>query len=723
MLSSWGRLAGGRRLLPFLSPRLVLARPPCQVVCWRALGSVGGIADAVRQSVGADPLRGWLRDRSNQVSHAERENAKASLFLRPTEGLQRRILEELEVCERQRTSQQPGYFEEVGGFSYYESKGEEEDDLPRICRRSRRTGSDQGEELVLLDLQDLVDLHGYVGLGAVKPSGSGKCAFLLELGQAKEEYAVFLHDGNKILASPVIERAVAAEWHGHDDRFLYYTKPNALGRPHQVLRRDLKTGLDDCLIHEEADGEFYLDIALTKDQQYLTITSLSRRSSSEVHLVGLTGGQGGGAGKLLLTPRREDGVEYFVEHNGGWFFILSNDRPGSDFHVFAARANEGFDRKSWVTLAASGDDFSITDMEPALRVLPLDGVERNASKNGRVPDTVPLQPPGVPFSFQSAVNNDFRAKVLKFSLSSPLMDSTHYAYDMANQVLEATHGGRHDLESPFEAELLSVTGRDGTRIPVTLVYSKDSPPSKESPLLMQVYAAYGINLEPEYDPSVHPLLRRGWASCLVHARGGGEKGRPWYHMGKGRAKMKSVEDFQDAYLHLVTHGLCCPDKVAAKVHSAGGLVAGFCINNPYPCKFKSVIANAPFVDLISVMSDPSLPHTVGEYGEFGDPNSDADLEVMAKICPYSNVRASQDYPAMLVRTSLEDTRVPFWSVAKWVEKIGRLNSGQRDRLLLLTDPEANHHGRGGYRGPLLEASLDNAFLIHTVEQEHTQQKI
>ena len=588
-----------------------------------------------------------------------------------------------------------------------------DDELKPLYRRHIQSQIEQ----MIFDPVEVCHSEGkeYLWLKAVCISCSQNLiGYVLDFGDGNNGYTCILKnlESNKDVGR--IENVNHVEWH-KNGQFIYYTIPDASGRPYQLWLKSLgEHNVEDQLIYSELDDIFYVDMCLTKDKRYLVVNSCSR-TSSEVFVIDMNEGN---MTQLKSLGSREENVEYYVEHNGDCFYILSNTGDKDDFSLYVTEAHLIDEKKNWRKLLDNDQKIAmsnlhmfenygvlmgtgITNGQPCLQVLHLESEENHP---------IPIAE-WHPCALHASASDNFSTDTFKFVISSPTVSEMHCEYNMRMRRLECSDEAYTENDS-FQSEVIFAKSQCGLQIPITLITSKTCKPDGTNPLLMEVYGAYGSTLEADFDPSRYPLLSRGWAIALVHCRGGGELGRKWHSGGKRENKIASIMDFLNARDFLVKGNFCNPKLLAAKATSAGALVVGAAVNR-VPNAFTSVVLDSPFLDLLSIMSKPDLPATKLEYDEWGNPNNAEDFSHMASCCPYLTIQDKTcEYPAMLIMASINDARIPFWSVYKWVSKVRSRRTSGSARPLILGISDVHGH-------TIPEAMYNintNAFLLKTVSQ-------
>jgi oligopeptidase B len=652
----------------------------------------------------------WLREREDPavLDHLRAENAYTEAMLAGSAALRDTLLAEMKGRVKKDDASVPY---ELNGWRYYQ-RFVEGGEYPLWCRRAAGTGgAPDGDEQVMFDGNAMAKGQGYFSLRVAEVSPDARLAVFGIDTTGRRFYTLQVKDlvTGRVLDDVIPDVTGSATW-ALDNATLFYSKqdPNTL-RSWQVWRHALGTpAAQDVLVYQEDDETFECDVARSKSDRYLMIES-SQTLSSEWRL--LEADKPTGAFRIFQP--RERGLEYSLDHQGDRFVILANlgarnfrlmecplDRTGRENwrDIVPARDGvllEGFDVfTDWLLVVERYDGLT------HLRVIP---------RNGGEGHTLAFADPT--WSVGSEINPVMDADVLRYAYTSPTTPRTVYAFDMRTH--KETLLKRQEVLGGFdpanyEAEYLHVTARDGTPVPVSLVHRKGLPRDGKAPLLLYGYGSYGASSDARFNGNVISLLDRGFTFAIAHVRGGQEMGRGWYEDGKLLKKMNTFTDFIDCGRGLVERGYTSPDRLFAQGGSAGGLLMGAIVNLA-PELWRGVVAQVPFVDVVTTMLDASIPLTTGEYDEWGNPNDKVYYDTMLSYSPYDHVVAAA-YPAMLVTTGLHDSQVQYWEPAKWVAKLRALKTDDNP-LLLRINMDAGHGGRSGRFRALEETAVVYGFLL------------
>jgi oligopeptidase B len=462
------------------------------------------------------------------------------------------------------------------------------------------------------------------------------------------------------------------------------------------------------LVYFEPDASFFLDISRTRSRAYLVL-DISSHSTSEVRYVSADRPDD----PFLIVESRVPGIEYTVSHHGDRFFITTNDNAPNFRLVQAPVAAPRREYWSAVLPYRPEVKLDVTDTfrehlvvyERASGLRQIRVLELASSKEHLISFPEPV------YTVRAHGNPEFDTTLLRFTYTSLVTPSSVVDYDLAARtwtVRKQTEVlGGYD-PSQYRSERLSATAPDGTAVPISLVYRMPLQLDGRSPLLLNGYGAYGLSYDPMFSSNTLSLLDRGFVVAIAHVRGGEEMGRAWYEAGRLLNKRSSFTDFIAAAEYLIGKGYSSADRLVINGGSAGGLLMG-AVTNMRPELFRAVLAEVPFVDVVSTMLDASLPLTVIEYDEWGNPNDRAAYQYIRSYSPYDNVEA-QDYPHMLVTAGLNDPRVAYWEPAKWTAKL-RARKTDENRLLLRTNMGAGHAGASGRYDYLRELAFKYAFVL------------
>lgn len=652
----------------------------------------------------------WLREKENPevIAYLEAENAYTAAMLKETEALQKTLYDEM-VGRIQETDQSVPV--RIGDFFYY-TRTEAGKQYPIYCRKQ---GSLDAPEEILLDLNELAEGHDYLRLGIFRVSPDHRLlAYSLDTTGAEQYLISFKRlDDGALLPDQIANTSYSGEWAADNTTFFYTTKDAAM-RDYQVWRHRLgEASSADEKVYEDLDERFFVYLGKSKDRRYLFVTSESKETSEQHYLLADRPGDA----FTLVSPRVE-GVRYDAEHRDGVFFIVTNDEA-KNFRIMTAPA-EAPARANWKEFLAHREEVKIDDIDLFARFLAV--YER---ENGlRALRIVDLQSgehhvvdfPEPVYTYATDENPEFDSELLRFTYTSMTTPNSVFDYNMATRERELLKEqpvlGGFDREN-YATERIFAAAGDGTHIPISLVYRKDCFHGEPVPCLLYGYGSYGFSIDPSFDSNRISLLDRGFIFAIAHIRGGQEMGRFWYDQGKFLHKRNTFTDFIAAARHLIAEGYTAPEKLAVMGGSAGGLLIGAVLNMA-PELFHAAVAAVPFVDVVTTMLDETIPLTVPEFEEWGNPKERDYYDYMLSYSPYDNVK-EQAYPHLLITAGLNDPRVQYWEPAKWTALL-RARKTDDNLLLLKTEMGAGHAGPSGRYEYLKEKALHYAFLLYALEQ-------
>ncbi|MBE0433687.1 S9 family peptidase [candidate division WOR-3 bacterium] len=660
--------------------------------------------DTVHNEVRVDDYY-WLRDRDNPevIAYLEAENDYAAAMMERTGPLQNRLYEEMLARIKETDLSVPVKLDEY----YYYSRTEQGKQYSIYCRARDEHGR---EEEVLLDLNALAGGHSYLELGAHEVSPDHRMLVYSIDTAGSERYTLYIKDlGPDTLYEERIGNVGYEVAWANDNQTFFYTVLDEAKRPHEVYRHILGTPAhQDQIIYHERDEAFWVGISKTRSEQYLLITAGSH-TTSEVYYCDADAVDSG----FALFRRREPDVEYYIDHRGASFYVLTNNEA-LNFRLLevpvhnhkVAEPREIIAHRDSVMLAGF-DVFEkylvVYEREDGLKQIRV--IDFDAKTDHRIDLSEPT------YAFWPVDNPEFRTDGLRFVYSSLVTPRTVFDYDMRTRERELKKQfevlGGYD-PAQYRSERIYAPANDGTRIPISLVYRKDIEQNGKNPLLLEAYGAYGSSAEPYFSANRLNLLDRGFVYAIAHVRGGGEMGKAWHEQAQFLQKMNTFTDFIACSQYLIEEKYTSNDRLVISGGSAGGLLIGAVVNME-PGLFKAAVADVPFVDVINTLLDPSIPLTVVEYTELGDPADEEVYQYMKRYSPYDNIQP-RAYPHMLITAGFNDTRVGYWEPAKCTAKLRALKTD--DNLLLLkTNMAAGHGGASGRYDYLRDVAFEYAFML------------
>jgi oligopeptidase B len=657
----------------------------------------------------------WLRDKENPevTAYLEAENVYADAVMAPLDALREELYGEM-LSHMKQTDISVPYRD--GDWWYY-TRTEEGLQYAISCRKPGGAAGPAPDavENVILDGNELAKGHAFFSVGDSDISDDGRWLAYSTDTTGFRQYTLRIKDletGETLVGE--VERAGSVVWAADNLTLFYTVEDEQQKRQFQLWRHKLGgSHSNDALVYQDDDERFNLGAGRTRDGKFLVMESASH-TTSESRVLAADQPDG----SFSLISERHDDHEYSIDHRNGLWFIRTND-SGRNFRLVTAPvATPG--RAHWTERIPHRDDVMLEEVDlfagffiaceredglPRLRLWSFSGDGPEAAKTAEIAFPEPA------YSAHPHINRVFETTTFRYGYQSLVTPSSVYEYDVASgastllKQLEIPGGFDRTL---YASERVHATAPDGIQVPVSLVYRKDKRKERSNPLYVYGYGSYGYSLPIGFSSNRLSLLDRGVAMAYAHVRGGGDLGEPWHDAGKMLVKRNTFTDFIAAVEHLTAAGYGDPQRVAIEGGSAGGLLTG-AVANMRPDLFRAVVSHVPFVDVMNTMLDASLPLTVPEYEEWGDPNQESYFRYMLSYSPYDNLKQAS-YPAMLVKTSLHDSQVMYWEPAKYVAKLRTLKT-DNNALLLVTNMKAGHGGASGRYDYLKEIALDYAFLL------------
>jgi len=648
----------------------------------------------------------WLRDRQDPdvKAYLDAENAYTATVMRPTQALQQRLYDEM-LGRIQETDM--GVPWRKDGFFYY-SRTQQGQQYPIYCRKQ---GSLEAPEQVILDLNALAAGRSFLSIGAFAISDDANLLAYTTDFTGYRQFTLHVKDlGSGERLPLVLERVTSVAW-ARDNRTLFYVvEDEGTKRPYRLFRHALNSGRHD-LVLEERDEAFNIGVGRTRSGEYL-ILGLGSHTTSEARFLRADDPQGAWR---LVAPRVAE-QEYDLDHRGEVFWIRTNDR-GRNFRLVTAPTSDPR-RENWTEVVPQRPEVMIEgvdlfrdhavlfEREGGLSQLNVMDLRRNTSHCIAFPEPAYSASPGQ--------NEEWESRVYRYSYESFTTPRSVFDYDMEARVAtlrkEQPVLGGYD-RTRYAVERVHATAPDGVRVPISVVYRRDVARDGRAPLHLSGYGAYGIPNWVTFSSNRFSLLDRGFVIAIAHIRGGGELGKAWHDDGRMQKKLNTFTDFIASAEHLLGEGYGARERLVIQGGSAGGLLTG-AVTNMRPELWRAVVSKVPFLDVINSMLDESLPLTVGEFEEWGNPKNKDEYDVIRTYCPYSNLEPKL-YPAILITTAFNDSQVMYWEPAKYVAKLRTLRT-DTNPLLLKTNMAAGHGGASGRYDYLREVAFDYAFILWQV---------
>jgi oligopeptidase B len=648
---------------------------------------------------------GWLRQRNDPKVHQylEAENAWAEQFTADEKPLAEKLYNET-LSHIKQTDVSVPYRKH--GYWYY-SRTEEGKQYPVLCRKKEALTA---PEEVMLDVNELAKGEKFMSLGAFSVSDDSNLLAYSSDNVGFRQYKLHIKDLRTGTTLPdTAERIDSVTWAADNKTLLYSTEDAQTKRSNLVHRHVL--GADaagDPIVFDEKDERYDVYVQRTRDDKYLLMQSESHVTSEIKFLPATTP-----AGDWKTIEPRNEGVRYEADEGNDVFYIRVNDTDPSYRVVTAPVATPG--KTHWTELFAARKDVPIEDVDvfkdfyvvtERVKGLPVLQVYRMNSK-----EKCTIQVPEPAYYIGPSSNTEFETDKYRYNYQSPITPNSTYDYDVnkltSTLLKQQEVPGGYD-KSRYAVERLFIPAKDGVGIPTTVVYRRDLFKRGENPLYVYGYGSYGAIMPDTFSTTLLPLLDRGLVTTVVHIRGGGELGEAWHDAGKMMTKRNTFTDFIDATEGLLAQGYGKRGEVGIEGASAGGLLMG-AVTNMRPDLFKVVLCEVPFVDVMNTMLDATLPLTVPEYEEWGNPNQKPAFDYMLTYSPYDNVKA-QAYPAILVQTSFDDSQVMYWEPSKYVAKLRAVKT-DKNPLVFFINMHGGHGGSSGRYDRIRESDRRYAFML------------
>jgi oligopeptidase B len=661
--------------------------------------------DVVHDDVRHDDYA-WMRQKDDPevMAYLTAENAYTDAVMKPTAAFRDTLY--AEMLARIKEDDQTVPYRRRGHFYY--SRTEKGKQYPILCRKA---GSLEAPEQVMLDLNQIAEGHPFLALGAATVSDDGRLLAYTTDVTGFREYTLHVKDlETGALLAERVEKVGAVAW-AADGQTLFYVTEDEAKRPYRLHRHRLGAAAD--LLYEETDALFRLHVGRSRSLAYLFLV-VGSFTSTEVRYC--SAADPAAAWRTIL-PREKD-HEYHLDHGrgpeGDVFYIRTNGGGLRNFRLVAAPVDDPHPAR-WRELIPHRDEVMLEDVdvfaghyvvherEQGLIRLRITDARSGAHHHVEFPEPT--------YDLDSDANAEFETGAYRLRYQSLITPASVFDYDIAGRrllLLKQTEVlGGYD-PAKYISERVHATAPDGTRIPISLVRRAGAKQDGSTPMLLAGYGAYGLPYPVSFSSNRLSLLDRGLTVAIAHIRGGGELGKRWHDQGRMMAKRTTFTDFIAAADFLVKDGYTSPDRLVIEGGSAGGLLIGAVLNMRPDCAGAAVL-RVPFVDVINTMLDESLPLTVGEFEEWGNPKIREHYEYMKSYCPYTNL-AARPYPALLVRTSLYDSQVMYWEPVKYVARLRALGSAVVPPLLKVT-MDAGHGGASGRYDYLHEIAFDYAFIL------------
>ncbi|MHA3787146.1 S9 family peptidase [Flavobacterium hauense] len=650
----------------------------------------------------------WLNERENPevIDYLNKENTYYNTMTAGQKQFQKDLFEEMKGRIKEDDSSVPYFY---NGY-YYITRYEKGKDYPIYTRKK---GSLDAKEELLFDCNEMAKGHSYFQLGGLNISEDNKWAAFGVDTVSRRQYTIQVKNlvTNEILPFKIENTTGGSTWAG-DNKTLFYTRkdPTTL-RSDKIYKHKLNGDVkDDALIYHEKDDTYSTFIYKEKSKKYLVIGS-SSTLTSEFRILDAKKPDG----EFEIFQKRTRELEYSISHYGNNWYIVTNKDKATNFKLMVTPEGKT-GKDNWKDLIAHRKDVLLEDIDIFKNYLVVS--ERNDGLNkirirpwdGKGEYYLPFE--SETYTAGTSTNPDFDTEILRYSYQSMAVPSSVIDFNMKTKektILKEQEvlGGKFDKNN-YTEERVWATAQDETKVPISIVYRKGIKKDGNNPFLLYAYGSYGASMDAYFSSIRLSLLDRGFIFGIAHIRGGEDLGREWYDNGKLLKKKNTFTDFVDCSKYVIEQKYTTPQHLYAEGGSAGGLLMGAIINMA-PELYHGVIAQVPFVDVVTTMLDDSIPLTTGEYDEWGNPNEKEYYNYMKSYSPYDNITA-QNYPNMLVTTGLHDSQVQYWEPAKWVAKL-RVTKTGNNLLYLDTNMEAGHGGASGRFEAIKEVAKEYSFLL------------
>jgi len=647
----------------------------------------------------------WLRDKPNPEvrTYLEAENVYTDAVMKPTEPFQRKLYSEM-LGRIKETDVEVPYKE--GDYFYY-VRTEVGKQYPIRCRRK---GNMDAPEEVLLDVNELAKGQAFMTVAAfaVSPDGNQLAYSYDNTGFRQFTLAVKDLRTGKTLTDHA-ERVGSVVW-ASDNKTIFYTQEDAVSkRQYRLYRHPAGTAETDPVVYEEKDERFEVEAGKTRSQAYIFLMCASHTTSEARYIPA----DQPTAEFKVMEPRKQ-GVEYYPDHNGESFYIRVND-TGRNFRLVKAPVgNPG--SSNWKEVVAQDPKVMLDDTDFFKNYYVLyereNGLPQIRVSDLRSGQSRRIEFPEPAYAAYSYVNKVYDTTEFRYGYQSPITPASVFAYDMekgTSALLKQKEvPGGYD-RTKYQVEQIYAPAADGVKVPISVVHLKGAKLDGKGPLYLYGYGSYGISIDMFFNSNIFSMVDRGVVTAVAHIRGGGEMGKSWHDAGRMMNKRTTFTDFIASAEYLVEHGYGSKDRLVIEGRSAGGLLMG-AVLNMRPDLFKAALVGVPFVDVMNTMLDETLPLTVGEFEEWGNPKEKAAFDYMITYSPYDNVQAKA-YPDMLVKTSFNDSQVMYWEPAKYVAKMRAMRTDHNTLILKTNLSPAGHGGASGRYDRLHEAAFDYAYIL------------
>ncbi|MEM0542692.1 S9 family peptidase [Flavobacterium sp. j3] len=650
----------------------------------------------------------WLNNRENPevIEYLTQENEYYQKSTAHTKDFQKELFEEMKSRIKEDDESVPYFY---NGY-FYITRFEKGKDYPI---HSRKKGNLNAPEEILFDCNELAKDHAYFNLSGLSVSEDNVWASFGVDTVSRRQYTIQVKNlvTGEILPFKLENTTGGATWASDNKTLFYSRKDEQTLRADKIYKHKLGTSPDeDVLVYFEKDETFDVSVYKSKSKKYIIINSSSTLTTEYRTVLSATPDA-----KFSVFQKRTRGLEYTISHFEDYFYIVTNKDKATNFKLM--KTPEGLTSKeNWVDVLPHRDDVLLEDIDIFKEYLVVseraDGLNkiRIIKWNGEGEYYLPFG--SETYMAYTTTNLDFDTETLRYGYQSLATPSSVIDFNMKTKektILKEQEvlGGKFDKNN-YHEERIWANALDGTKVPISIVYKKGMTKNGKNPILLYAYGSYGVTMDCHFSSVRLSLLDRGFIFAIAHIRGGEDLGRPWYENGKLLKKKNTFTDFIDCSRFLIEERFTSPNHLYAEGGSAGGLLMGAIVNMA-PELYNGVIAQVPFVDVVTTMLDETIPLTTGEYDEWGNPNTKKYYEYMLSYSPYDNVKA-QNYPTMYISTGLHDSQVQYWEPAKWVAKLRDLKT-DKNKLYLDTNMDAGHGGASGRFEAIKEIAKEYSFLL------------
>jgi oligopeptidase B len=650
----------------------------------------------------------WMNERENTevIDYLNAENKYYKEMTAYTQDFQKSLFEEMKSRIKEDDSSVPYFYNEY----WYLTRFEKGKDYPIYTRK--KESLDATEEIIF-DCNEMAKGHTYFHLKGINVSEDNNWVAFGVDTVSRREYTIQIKNlkTGEILSDKIEKTTGNSTW-ASDNKTLYYSRKDEVTlRADKIFKHQIATDIEaDELVYFEKDDTFNTFIYKEKSRKYLVIGSESTLTS-EYRILEADNPNG----TFRIFQQRMRGVEYSISHYNTHFYIMTNLDDAYNFKLMQCPENQT-DVEHWKELIAHKNDVLLEGIDIFKDYLVVSERSNGLSKLKIQPWNQPEQMYYLPFESETynaytSVNIDFDTEILRYVYQSLNTPSSVIDFNMRTK--EKTVKKEQEVLGDFDKdnyaeERIWATAKDGVKVPISLIYKKGLQKNGKNPLLLYAYGSYGITMEPYFSTTRLSLLDRGFVYAIAHVRGGEDMGREWYENGKLLKKKNTFTDFIACSEYVIEQKYTSAEHLYAEGGSAGGMLMGVIVNEA-PDLYNGVIAQVPFVDVVTTMLDDSIPLTTGEYDEWGNPNEKEFYDYMLSYSPYDNVKA-QDYPNMYVSTGFHDSQVQYWEPAKWIAKLRTLKTNNK-QLFLNINMDTGHGGASGRFEALREVAEEYAFLF------------